>query len=61
MIYPKSKTIDVSLARGGILRLPLCGVCQKPNISPKDEAKLRLEKVQLGRCRCTKRQKEAAR
>ena len=54
---PSPATIDVALAGGGIMKLPLCKVCQKPEISARDEAKLRREKVQLGRCRCTKRQK----
>lgn len=54
---PAGGTVMVALARGGKIKLWLCPVCQKPEISARDEEKLRREKVQLGRCRCTAAEK----
>jgi hypothetical protein len=51
--------IEVQLASGTIMKVRECSVCKKPEISARDEEKLRREKVQLGRCRCTKREKGA--
>lgn len=44
--------MTVELARGGKLKVSVCFLCHKPEISAKDEERLRREKVQLGRCRC---------
>lgn len=54
---PNAATTTVFLASGGKMTLPLCSRCKKLDISAGDEVKLRREKVQLGRCRCTKREK----
>lgn len=49
---PAGGWMTVELARGGKLKVSVCFLCHKPEISAKDEERLRREKVQLGRCRC---------